>query len=49
MKDTDSSSNNLVVDEVQVDLDVFSVLMLHRFGREIVGTHIVTAHKCSSL
>jgi hypothetical protein len=43
----DSSSSNLVTNEVQVDLDVFSTLMLHGIGQEIADTQIVTVHKCS--
>jgi hypothetical protein len=49
MEDMNSSYSNFVSGEVQVDLNVFSALVLNRIGREIDGTDVVTIYKCCLL
>jgi hypothetical protein len=47
MKSTNSSSSDLAMNKVHVNLDVLSALMLHQISREIDCTNIVAIHKSS--
>jgi hypothetical protein len=49
MKNSGGSDNNLVTDEVQINLDVLGVLMLHRVSREINDTYVITVNNSSSM
>jgi hypothetical protein len=45
MKNTGSSHNDLVTYKVQIDLNVFGVLMLHMVCQQINNTDVVTIDK----
>jgi hypothetical protein len=49
MKNSGGSDNNLVTDEVQINLDVLGVLMLHRVSQEINDTYVITVNNSSSM
>ena len=42
MKNSHGASGNLVPNEVKINLDMLSALMLHRICREILSTYVVT-------
>ena len=48
MQDTKITNCNLLPDEVKVDLNVFSALMLNRVGGHVDGTDVVTKHHCGT-
>jgi hypothetical protein len=49
MENMDSPSSHTLPDKMEVNLDVFSALVLHRIRREVDGTHIVTVDQCGML
>lgn len=49
MNNTDDSSGDTFLDEVEVDLDMFCALMLCRISREVNSTHIVAIDDGGSL
>ena len=42
MKYTELTQLNLLADKVNIELNVFGALVLHRISREIGGRHVVT-------
>jgi hypothetical protein len=46
MQNTNFPNGDLVTDEVEINLDMLSMLMLNGVGRQVDGTDIVTIDKC---
>jgi len=49
MENTDNTNGYPFPDEVEVDLHVFSTLMLNRVGGEVDGTAVVAVHEAGGL
>ena len=49
MENTDNTNGYPFLDEVEVDLHVFSTLMLNRVGGEVDGTAVVAVHEAGGL
>ena len=45
MKNPNLAKSNSFPDEMQVDLNMFGALMLHRVCREVDCTHVVTVNE----
>jgi hypothetical protein len=46
VQNTNFPNGDLVMDEVEINLDMLSMLMLNGVGRQVDGTDIVTIDKC---
>jgi hypothetical protein len=46
VQNTNFPNGDLVTDEVEINLDMLSMLMLNGVGRQVDGTDIVTIDKC---
>ena len=48
MQDTDIANGNALLDEVKIDLNVLSSLMLNRVGSQVDCTDVVAVHQCGA-
>jgi hypothetical protein len=49
MKNTNNTKSNLFPDKMEVNLNVFSPLMLDWVGRHVDGANVVAINQCSTL
>ena len=49
MKDTKITNRNPLPNEVKINLDVLSALMMNRVGGHVDRANVVTVHQCSAV
>jgi len=49
MKNSNSTKSNMFPNKMEINLDVFSPLMLDWVGRHVDGADVVTVDQCSTL